>query len=274
MIRKSMIIKNEDDLSIRHQCDLLSINRSSFYYVPLGESSKNLEIMKILDMHILEEPTAGVLTMQSMLEEKGIKAGYERIRRLMRKANIYPIYPRKYLSVLGERKYVHPYLLRELKIIRPNQVWEIDITYIPMHKGFMYLTAIIDVYSRMIVSWGLSNSLSKESVLVVIRQAIEDYGKPEILNSDQGSQFTSLEYVSYLKEEGVQISMDGKGRALDNIYIERFWRTVKYQHVFLNPAGDGLSLYKGLNKWIDLYNNKAHQGIGRVKPKEKYYEAA
>jgi len=274
MKRKAMIKTEEKGLSIRHQCALLSVNRSSFYYKPVGESPENLEIMRLLDMHILEEPTAGVLTMQSMLAEKGIYASYERVRRLMRKANIYPIYPQKHLSVLGEKKYVHPYLLRELKIDRPNQVWETDITYIPMKKGFMYLTAIIDVYSRMIVGWGLSNSLSKESVLTVVEQAIRDYGKPEILNSDQGSQFTCLEYVSYLKAEGIRISMDGKGRALDNIYIERFWRTVKYQYIYLNPAEDGLSLFKGLRDWIERYNNKAHQGIGRVKPRDKYYEAA
>lgn len=273
-MKLAFISKQDSKLSIREQCNLLEISRSSFYYKPIGENLENLEIMRILDTHILEEPTAGVLTMQSMLLEKGIIASYERIRRLMRKANIYPIYPKKHLSHLGERKYIHPYLIRNLDINRPNQVWEIDITYVPMQSGFMYLTAIIDVYSRMIVAWGLSNTLSKSSVMVVVKQAIKDHGKPEILNSDQGSQFTCKEYVSYLKQEHIRISMDGKGRALDNIYIERFWRTIKYQHIYLNPSTDGISLYKGIMKWMIKYNNKAHQGIGRVKPIEKYNNAA
>lgn len=268
------IRKGDNHLSVREQCSLLEINRSSFYYKPIGEKLENLEIMRILDAHILEEPTAGVLTMQSMLLDKSLEVGRERVRRLMRKANIYPIYPKKHLSQLGNRKYIYPYLIRNMDINRPNQVWEIDITYVPMQSGFMYLTAIIDVYSRMIVAWGLSNTLSKSSVMVVVKQAINIHGKPEILNSDQGSQFTCKEYVSYLKQEHIKISMDGKGRALDNIYIERFWRTIKYQHIYLNPADDGISLYKGIRKWIIKYNNKAHQGIGRVKPVEKYNNAA
>jgi putative transposase len=153
-MKKELILKQKNtSLSIRNQCELLNLSRSSLYYKPIGEKPENLEIMQIMDKHILEEPIAGVLTMQSMLEDKGIKASYERVRRLMRKANIRPIYPRRHLTVLGEKKYVHPYLLRNLKIERPNQVWEIDITYVPMHKGFMYLTAIIDVYSRSIMAW-------------------------------------------------------------------------------------------------------------------------
>ena len=274
MNRKLLIDKSSKSISIRHQCELLDVCRSSLYYNPLGENQENLTIMNLMDKHILVEPTAGVYTMQSMLLEHGIKASYERVRRLMRKANIYAIYPRKNLSKLGKKKYIYPYLLRDLKIDHPNQVWETDITYVPMRRGFLYLTAIIDVYSRMIVGWGISNTLSKESVLEVIKQSIEDHGKPEIINSDQGSQYTCSVYVNYLKEEGIRISMDGKGRALDNIYIERFWRTIKYQHIYLNPADDGLMLYHGLSQWINHYNNRAHQGIGRMKPKDLYYEAA
>ena len=235
-----------DDLSLRRQCDLLGINRSTIYYAPKGESTQNLEIMQIMDKHILDEPTAGVLTMQSMLKDKGITAGYERVRRLMRFANIRPIYPRRHLTQWKSNEYVHPYLLKGLDIERSNQVWEIDITYVPMARGFMYLTAIIDVYSRYIVGWGLSNSLDAESSLKVVRNAIAKHGKPQIFNSDQGSQFTCRQYVAYLKQQEIRISMDGKGRALDNIYIERFWRTIKYQHIYLNPAEDGISLYMGI----------------------------
>lgn len=273
MKKELILLQKEPSISIRSQCELLNIPRSSLYYKPIGEKKENLEMMQLMDKHILEEPTAGVLTMQSMLADKGIKASYERVRRLMRKANIRAIYPRRHLTVLGKKKYVYTYLLKNLKIEHPNQVWEIDITYIPMHKGFMYLTAIIDVYSRAIMAWGLSNTLDAQSSLEVIKQAIKINGKPEILNSDQGSQFTCLDYVELLKKENIKISMDGKGRALDNIYIERFWRTIKYQHIFLNPAQDGITLYKGIQKWIEKYHNKKHQGINQ-KPIEKYKNAA
>lgn len=274
-MKKELILnKTDKTLSIRKQCDLLDIGRSTLYYKPVDEKPENLEMMRLMDKHILMEPTAGVLTMQSMLLEEGIKAGYERIRRLMRKANIRPIYPRRHLTVLGEKKYIHPYLLKNLKIGRANQVWEIDITYVPMQKGFMYLTAIIDVYSRAIMSWGLSNTLDAQASIEVVKQAIEVHGKPEILNSDQGSQFTCLDYVELLKKEGIRISMDGKGRALDNIYIERFWRTIKYQHIYLNPTDDGISLYKGIKKWMQRYHNRSHQGIEMQKPMEKYKNAA
>lgn len=268
------MITKSNKISIRRQCDLLSINRSGLYYEPRGESEENLRIMELLDKHILEEPTAGVLTMQSMLKDNNITASYERVRRLMRKANIYPIYPKKHLSRLGSKEYIYSYLLKNLKIERPNQVWQTDITYVPMVRGFMYLIAIIDVYSRMIVGWGLSNTLSNYSVMQVIKEAVKNHGKPEILNSDQGSQFTCKEYVGYLKQQDIKISMDSKGRALDNIYIERFWRTIKQQYIYLNPATDGITLFKGINQWIYKYNRKAHQGIGRRKPIEKYRNAA
>lgn len=271
---KKQLIDQEDKLSIRQQCEFLGISRSSLYYQAKGESPENQKIMRLMDEHILEEPTAGVLTMQSMLKDLGIKAGYERVRRLMRKACIRAIYPRRHLTVLGQVKYVHPYLLRELDITRSNQVWAIDITYIPMANGHLYLTAIIDVFSRYIVGWDISNTLAAEASLRVVGQAIADHGKPEILNSDQGSQFTCQEYVDYLKENDIKISMDGKGRALDNIYIERFWRTIKYQYIYLNPADDGLVLRRGIKKWLRRYHNRDHQGIDRVKPAVKYQQAA
>lgn len=271
---KVSLIDEHSVLSKRKQCSLLSLSRGILYYEPRGEKPENIEMMELLDKHILEEPTAGVLTMQSMLQEQGYKAGYERVRRLMRKACIMPIYPRRHLTVLGEKKYIHPYLLRGLDITRPNQVWAIDITYVPMKKGFMYLTAIIDVYSRYIVGWGLSNSLESSASLAVVKEAIDLHGKPEIINSDQGSQFTCKDYVDYLKSSRIKISMDGKGRAIDNIYIERFWRTIKYQHIYLRPASNGYELFKGIEEWMTKYNNKAHQGIGRIKPIIKYKSVA
>ena len=274
MIDLKLLIDRRHALSIRKQCEILEINRSGLYYEPKGEPQENLEIMEIMDKHILEEPTAGVLTMQSMLEDKGITSGYERVRRLMRLANIKPIYPRRHLTEWKKNEYIHPYLLRDLDITHRNQVWEIDITYIPMAKGFVYLTAIIDVYSRYIVGWGLSNSLDADSSLKVVKEAVQNHGQPMILNSDQGSQFTCREYIEYLKGQQIQISMDGKGRALDNIYIERFWRTIKYQHIFLNPAKSGIDLFIGIKKWIEKYHYKAHQGIDRKKPASMYKTAA
>jgi putative transposase len=270
MIDMKLLIDRKDKMSIRKQCDLLDISRAGFYFKPKGESKQNMQIMEIMDKHILEEPTAGVLTMQSMLEDREIQAGYERIRRLMRLANIKPIYPRRHLTQWKRNEYIHPYLLKNLSITQANHVWEIDITYIPMQKGFMYLTAIIDVYSRYIVGWGLSNSLDADSSLSVVKKAVTEYGKPRIINSDQGTQFTCKEYVDYLKKQDIQISMDGKGRALDNIYIERFWRTIKYQYIYLNPAASGIELFAGIKKWIDKYHYKAHQGIKRKKPINKY----
>jgi putative transposase len=229
--------------------------------------------MRLMDEHILEDPTSGVLTMQDMLAENGFKAGYERVRRLMRLSGIIPIYPRRHLTVLGEKKYVHPYLLKNLEITRANQVWSIDITYVPMKNGFMYLTAIIDIYSRKIVGWGLSNSFDAESSLRVVRDAIKSHGRPEIMNSDQGSQFTCSQYIELLQHEKIRISMDGKGRAIDNIFIERFWRSIKYRHIYLNPAEDGIELFKGIMIWIDKYNNRKHQGT-KQKPNVRYQNAA
>jgi putative transposase len=270
---KKELIEKDESLSLNGQLSLLELSKGGFYYVRKGESKQNMEIMQLMDQHITEDPTAGVLTMQAMLEENGYKSGYERVRRLMRLADIFPIYPRKHLTVLGEKKYIHPYLLKNRKIDRPNQVWEIDITYVPMKNGFMYLTAIIDVYSRKIVSWGLSNSLDAESSLRVVRSGIATHGKPKILNSDQGSQFTCIEYIKLLKKEEIQISMDGKGSALDNIYIERFWRSIKYRHIYLHPANDGLELYRGIDKWMNTYNKRKHQGTGQ-KPEIRYNCAA
>ena len=275
MINETSIVERSSALSLNRQLELLDTSKGAFYYVPKGENPENEKIMRLMDTYILKDPTAGVKTMQNMLlDDHQIKAGYERVRRLMRKMGMMAIYPKKQLTALGKAKYIHPYLLRNLKVKHVNQVWQIDITYIPMKKGHMYLTAIIDVYSRMIVGWGVSNSLDAESSLKVIREAIKQYGKPEILNSDQGSQFTCKEYVALLKKENIRISMDGKGRAIDNIYIERFFRSLKYRHVYLNPANDGWELYKGIKNWIDIwYNNRRHQSTNQI-PNKMYNNAA
>lgn len=268
-------IADSQELSIRRQCELLDVSRSSIYYDAQGESEENLRIMRLMDEEFLEQPTHGVLQMQDFLFACGFLVNHKRIRRLLRKMGIMAIYPKRNLSKLGHAKYVRPYLLRGLKITKPNQVWAIDITYIPMKKGFMYLTAIIDVYSRYIVGWDIFNSLDAENSLLVLKSAIARHGKPEIINSDQGSQFTCALWTEYLEGEAIQISMDGKGRATDNIFIERFWRTIKRDYVYICPPSDGIELYKGLKKFIEYYNNKKpHQGIDRVIPAVLYSQAA
>lgn len=269
------MIDKMSKLSIRQQCYIIGISRSSLYYKPLGESKENLKLMRMLDEHFMYHPTYGVLQMQDYLQLKGYNVNEKRVRRLLRKMGIMAIFPKRNLSKMLHREYVHPYLLRGLSITRSNQVWEIDITYIPMRKGFMYLTAIIDVYSRFVVGWTLSNTLEAEVQQKLLKTAIIQYGKPEIVNSDQGSQFTCYDWVKLLKDSGIKISMDGKGRALDNIFIERLWRTVKQDYVYLNPADDGIELYQGIKDFFEEYNyKKTHQGIGRHIPFEVYGEAA
>lgn len=268
-------VSDQASLSKRKQCDLLGINRSSLYIKPAGEKQENLDIMQKMDEHHLKHPTAGVLRMQDYLFTLGLVVNHKRIRRLLRLMGIMAIYPKRNLSKLGLAKYLRPYLLKGLVINRPNQVWAIDITYIPMKKGFMYLTAIIDLYSRYVVAWNISNTLEAECSLEVLKNAISAHGNPEIVNSDQGSQFTCELWTAYLEEQNIKISMDGKGRALDNIFIERLWRSVKYDWVYLNPASDGIELFQGLREYFDYYNHhQAHQGIDRRVPVDLFKPAA
>ena len=255
----------------------MDISRSGIYYQASVESEENLNIMRYMDKHFMKHPTYGVLQMQDLIMKKGIVANEKRIRRLLRKMGIMAIYPGRNLSKYTNAEYKRPYLLRGLNIERPNQVWEIDITYISMSKGFMYLTAIIDVYSRFVVGWDVFNSLEAKNCLSVLKKAISKHGKPEIINSDQGCQFTSELWTSYIEKEvkDTKISMDGRGRATDNIYIERLWRTVKRDYVYIQPAENGTELFKGLKSFFEEYNHKKrHQGIGRVIPFKRYKNVA
>lgn len=271
MKERKLLIDSNNTISVRNQCTLLGVNRSGLSYQPLGETSENLELMLLMDKHFLLHPSYGVLRMQDHLADLNYTINIKRVRRLLRLMGLDAIYPKRNLSKLGLAKYIHPYLLKGLEIIRPNQVWEIDITYIPMAKGFLYLTAIIDVYSRYVVGWGLSNSLDASSVHEVFEYAILRNGKPEIVNSDQGCQFTCHDWINLLNSENILISMDGKGRALDNIYIERLWRSVKYDYVYLCPADNGDELFKGLKEFFRHYNIElSHQGIDRQKPASLY----
>ncbi len=268
-------ITPDQKISIRRQCELVDLTRSSMYYEPVGESEENLKIMRLMDEHNLKHPTEGVLQIQDFLFLCGFLVNHKRVRRLLRKMGVMAIYPKRNLSKLGHAKYIRPYLLKGLEINQPNQVWAIDITYIPMAKGFMYLTAIIDVYSRYVVGWDIFNNLEAENSLGVLKHAIEQYGPPEIINSDQGSQFTCALWIEYLESRNIKISMDGKGRATDNIFIERFWRTIKQDYVYLHPANNGAELYLGINNFLIYYNTrKSHQGIGRITPEKLYKQAA
>jgi putative transposase len=269
-------VSSNENLSVRRQCELLGVSRSTIYYKPVGESDENLEIMRLMDEHHMEHPTHGILQMQDHLfHEHCITANYKRVQRLLRLMGICAIYPKRNLSKLGHAKYIHPYLLRGLKVDRPNQVWAIDITYVPMAKGFMYLIAIIDLYSRFVVAWDVFNTLDADNALGLLKRAISQYGQPETINSDQGSQFTCSQWISYLESMKIKISMDGKGRATDNIFIERLWRTVKQDYVYLHPASNGEELYQGLDAFFKYYNTrKAHQGIGRQIPIRRYQQVA
>ena len=257
------------------QLELLDISKGAYYYKPKEESVENLEMMKEIDKEHTEHPTKGVEGMVDHLLLLGFLVGPKRVRRLMRKMSITAIYPKRNLSRLGSPQYRMPYLLRRLDISRPNQVWSIDITYIPMPHGFMYLTAIIDVYSRSIMAWGLHNTLDKENSIEVLRMAVEAHGVPEIINSDQGCQYTSHLWLSTCEELGIKVSMDGRGRCKDNIWIERFWRTIKTEYIYINPEGNVPRLRQGIRDYIEYYNNRrSHQGIAHQIPMERYKNAA
>jgi putative transposase len=268
------MIDTESKLSLRVQCELLGLHRSGLYYHPAAETEENLRLMRLLDERYLNYPTEGVLQMQDYLRAQGYQVNHKRVRRLLRKMGILAIFPKRNLSKLGKAEYVYPYLLRNLEITHSNQVWQIDITYIPMAKGFMYLLAILDVHSRFVVGWDISNSMDADWVVATLKEALARHGKPAIVNSDQGSQFTCKKWVEDLLAQHIQISMDGKGRAIDNVYIERLWRTVKYDYVYLSPPENGWELYQGLKTFFERYNyQKYHQGIGRKLPVSVYYNS-
>ncbi|MDL2326812.1 IS3 family transposase [Bacteroidales bacterium OttesenSCG-928-A14] len=270
--RREMVEKQKGAMSVRRQCELLSLHRSGLYYTPSTESDENLEIMRKMDEQYLETPFYGVERLLVTLAALGYQINRKRLRRLMKITGWQTLYPTKRTTTPGDADYKHPYLLRDLDIARANQVWGIDITYIPMKKGFMYLFAIIDLHSRYVAGWSVSNTMTSEWCIRTIKTAIEEHGKPEIINSDQGSQFTCKEYVDFLKNEGITISMDGKGRAIDNVFIERLWRSVKYEHVYLHAYEDGKSLWIGLVEYFKFYNGeRPHQSLNYRKPREVYF---
>lgn len=271
--RKAMIDKGHEKLSIVQQCKLLEVHRSGIYYKPCGESALNLELMRLMDEHYLKHPYKGAARMHIWLtKDMGYKVSLNRIERLYyRKMGLRSLLPGPHTSKRRKQDIVYPYLLRDLKIQHPNQVWATDITYIPMKKGFMYLMAIIDLYSRYVVHWSVSNSMDACWCAQVMKEAIDQWGAPEIVNTDQGSQYTSEVFTKTILKES-KLSMDGKGRATDNAFIERLWRSVKYEKIYLFPTEDGIQLYRQLKEYFDYYNHqRRHSSIDNEIPKEKYF---
>lgn len=272
--RKQLIDKAAANLSISRQCELLELNRSSFYYRSNGETALNLELMRLMDEHYLEHPYKGAGQMYKWLtREKGYAISKNRIERLYyRIMGLRALQPGPHTSKRCKAHKVYPYLLRDLAVKRPNQVWATDITYIPMAKGFLYLTAIIDVFSRYVVHWSVSNTMEAEWCAQLFNEATEMCGCPEIINTDQGSQYTADVFVDAVQSKGVKLSMDGKGRATDNAFIERLWRSVKYEKVYLNPPKDGIHLNKMMNDYFRYYNaERSHSGIADNYPEEIYF---
>jgi len=266
------MVDKEADPSITRQCQILNIGRTAYYYRP--EISKtNLYLMRHIDEIFTEDPTRGTRRICAVMKRRGVDIGRAKVRRLMARMGLMAIYCRVNLSKCapGHKKY--PYLLRGVKISRVNQVWSMDITYIRLRSGFVYLSAIIDWYSRYVLAWRLSTTLETAFCKEALQEALAKYGKPEIFNTDQGSQFTSEEFTGVLMQHGIAISMDGRGRALDNVFVERLWRTVKYEHVFLNDYGSVGECQNGLLAFFDRYNNRReHQSLDYKYPREVYFQ--
>lgn len=268
---KLAMVDEDDKLSIAHQCQILNIGRTAYYYRS-KISEVNLTLMRQIDELFTEDPSRGTRRICASLRRLGVNIGREKVRRLMDRMGLSAIYCKVNLSKFspGHKKY--PYLLRGVKITRVNQVWSTDITYIRLRNGFVYLTAVIDWYSRYVLAWRLSTTLDTGFCREALEEAIEKYGKPEIFNTDQGSQFTSEEFTGVLQKHGITISMDGRGRALDNVFVERLWRTVKYEHIFLNDYNSVPECQKGLNAFFDRYNNRReHQSLDYKFPAEVYF---
>jgi putative transposase len=265
--RRTLIDPADDRFSVVQQCSLLGLARSSYYYHPVGESAENLALMERIDKLFTARPEMGVRRMYYELTTADNPVNIKRIRRLMRLMGLEAVGPKPNLSkpVIGHT--IYPYLLKGMVIDRPNQVWSTDITYVPMANGFLYLCAIIDWFSRYILSWRLSNTLLADFCIDALEEALCRWGKPQIFNTDQGSQFTSRDFLTPLLNNEVAISMDSKGRALDNIFIERFWRTIKYEHLYLRAYADGHSLHQGLTTYFRFYNHeRKHQSLGYQTP--------
>ena len=266
------MITRESNLPITRQCQLLNLNRSTVYYQAKPVSAEDLKLMHRIDEMHLKRPFYGSRRIRDWLEDEGHKVNRKRVQRLMRQMGIVAIYPKVCTSKPGKGHKIYPYLLRNRIIDSPNQVWAADLTYIPMAKGFVYLVAIMDWHSRRVLSWRVSNSMDSDFCVDALEEALDRYGSPEIFNTDQGSQFTSEAFTGVLKEANVDISMDGKGRWMDNVFVERLWRSVKYEEVYLKAYETVAEARAGIGTYLEFYNSeRRHQGINRQTPDQVYW---
>jgi len=252
------------EISVMRQCELLGISRSTYYYRPRPMSELNLELMRLIDEQYTKTPFYGVPRMTAWLKRQGYEVNHKRVERLMRLMGLQAVYPRRRLSIPSKEHKIYPYLLRGVEIKQPDEVWSADITYIRMLRGFLYLVAIMDWYSRYVLAWELSITMEKEFCLEALDKALK-VSCPTIFNTDQGSQFTSREFTGRLETEGIAISMDGRGRVFDNIFIERLWRTVKYEEVYLHDYGNVREAKQSLSRYFEFYNNeRIHSSLGGI----------
>jgi putative transposase len=270
-----MIIEDHDVMSVRSQCELLAVNRSTLYYKPVEPDAETLALMRLIDEIFMKHPCFGTRRIRAMLRRKhGKHVTRGRVRRLMKLMGLEAIYRKPRTSKPNLEHKIYPYLLRGLDINRPNQVWATDITYIPMAKGFVYLVAVMDWNSRYILSWRLSNTLDDEFCVEAVAESLSG-ARPEIFNTDQGSQFTSEDFVGQLLKAGVLVSMDGRGRCMDNIFVERLWRSLKYEEVYLNPYETIQDARRSIENWINFYNNeRPHQSLDYRTPAEVHFGIA
>jgi putative transposase len=268
------MIDREHRLSVAHQCELLALSRSTLYYRPVAAPPEELALMRRLDALHLAHPWMGSRCIRDQLIRAAIPISRDRVRRLMRKMGIHAIYRKPRTTIPEQGHKVYPYLLTKLVIERPNQVWAADVTYIPMARGFLYLVAVMDWYSRKVLAWRLSNTMTADFCVEALEEALARFGPPEIFNTDQGSQFTSQAFTGTLKTAGVAISMDGKGRWQAFVFIERLWRTVKYEEIYLRAYDTVTEASAGIGWYLDFYNaRRTHQALGRLTPDEVYFQS-
>ena len=269
------MVDRTDPLPVTRQCTLLDLPRSTFYHVPKPVSDAELALMALIDRCHLKHPFYGSRRIRDWLEDRGHRVNRKKVRRLMRTMGLAALYPKRNLSLANQAHKVYPYLLRDLVIDRPNQVWATDVTYIPMARGFVYLVAIMDWHSRKVLSWRVSNTLDANFCVEALEEALETHGVPEIFNTDQGSQFTSEDFTGTLKRHGIRISMDGKGRWVDNVFVERLWRSVKYEEVYLRAYDSIGGARASLGRYFAFYNaRRRHQSLDRQTPDSVYYQDA
>lgn len=269
--KRALIEPSHPELSLRRQCELVGLNRSSWYYQPASESPLNLLLMRLLDEQYTRTPFYGWPRMTTYLQDCGYPVNHKRVQRLLRKMGLVAVYPKPRTTLNNPEHRVYPYRLRDLAVTQPNQVWCADITYIRLTGGFMYLVAIMDWFSRYILTWELSNTLDGHFCLSAVREALR-HEQPAIFNTDQGVQFTATAFTSTLEQADVLISMDGRGRAMDNIFIERFWRSLKYEDIYLKEYADVPALFTGLTRYIQFYNHeRRHQSLKNCTPAQVYF---